>query len=176
MKLKLILITTVLLFVSSLKVNAFSVLEINGTENTAFRSDDPLTSALTTGEAVVKTALQYIGTKYRYGKSSPSGFDCSGFTSYVYNKFDFDLVHSSRGQYQNGKSVGVNDLKKGDLVFFGGRRGGKTVGHVGIVTEVKPGGGFKFVHASCNRGVTVSESNEKYYSKRYIGARRLLEE
>ena len=145
-------------------------------ETTAFMPGDPLTTALTKGEAVVKTALQYIGTKYRYGKSSPGGFDCSGFTSYVYNKFDFDLVHSSRGQFQNGKSVGIKDLKKGDLVFFGGRRGGKTVGHVGIVTEVKPEGGFSFVHASCNRGVTVSESSEKYYSTRYIGARRLLED
>mgnify|MGYP000603430405 CR=1 FL=1 len=69
----------------------------------------------------------------------------------------------------------ISDLKKGDLVFFGGRGNSRRVGHVGIVTEVDPSGeNFSFVHASL-RGVKVSNSSEHYYNRRYMGARRIIE-
>lgn len=132
----------------------------------------------TFGESVVKTALEYIGARYSYGSTGPRVFDCSGFTSYVYRKENKDVLYrTSRSQYTQGRPVAnIADLKKGDLVFFGGRGNSRRVGHVGIVASVDPDGKkFSFVHASTNKGVTVSHSTEAYYSRRYIGARRIVE-
>lgn len=128
------------------------------------------------GENVVKTALQYLGARYRSGMSGPTAFDCSGFTSFVYGKANVSILRSSRSQYTQGTPIArISDLKKGDLVFFGGSGHSRTVGHVGIVTDVDPSGNnFSFVHAS-RSGVKVSDSNEAYYSRRYIGARRIVE-
>lgn len=130
------------------------------------------------GETLVKNALQYLGTRYSRGSSSPSGFDCSGFTSYVYRQEGVPILRDSRSQFTQGTPIAsATDLRKGDLVFFGGSRGSRSVGHVGIVTDVDPESGkFSFVHASSSKGVTVSESSEAYYSRRYMGARRIVEE
>lgn len=129
------------------------------------------------GENVVRTALQYLGTRYSSGASGPTAFDCSGFTSFVYRQEDVPILRSSRSQYTQGTPIArIADLKKGDLVFFGGRGGRRSVGHVGIVVDVDPSGqNFSFVHAASG-GVKISESNEPYYSRRYIGARRIVEE
>jgi len=130
------------------------------------------------GEVIVKTAMQYLGVPYRSGKSSPKGFDCSGFTSYVYKQFSIALNRDSRSQYTQGTPVKkVTDLQAGDLVFWKGsnKRGG--IGHVGIVTEVsQTTGSFKFVHAAIHGGIRVSDSREAYYISRYVGARRVLAE
>lgn len=129
------------------------------------------------GESVVQTALQYLGASYRSGMSGPYAFDCSGFTSYVYHKQNVSILRSSRSQYTQGTPIArIADLKKGDLVFFGGRGSTRSVGHVGIVTDVDPSGNnFSFVHAASSGGVKISDSNEAYYSRRYIGARRIVE-
>ena len=130
------------------------------------------------GESVVKTALQYLGASYRAGMSGPTAFDCSGFTSFVYRLRNVPILRSSRSQFTQGTPIArVADLKKGDLVFFGGSGGGnRSVGHVGIVTEVSPDGdSFSFVHAA-RGGVRVSASNEAYYSRRYMGARHIVGE
>lgn len=133
--------------------------------------DDP------TGETIVKTALQYLGTKYRSGRSGPGGFDCSGLTSYVYKLNNVHLTRSSRSQFTEGTPImSISNLRKGDLVFFGGSRSSNSVGHVGIVTDVADNGqSFKFVHAA-RTGVQVDSSNQAYYSRRYIGARRIIDE
>ena len=128
-------------------------------------------------DAEIKELLDYAatfkGTRYRSGASSPSGFDCSGFTSYVFAKFGYKLTRSSRSQINDGDIVEKKDLKPGDLVFFNGRKVGKRIGHVGIVTEVdSANGNFKFIHASNSRGVTVSTSDEAYYKRRFVGACR----
>ena len=128
------------------------------------------------GESVVRTALQYLGARYSRGSSGPNVFDCSGFTRLVYGQENVSILRSSRSQFTQGTPIArIADLKKGDLVFFGGRGNSRSVGHVGIVTEVDPDGqNFSFVHAS-NSGVKISDSNEAYYSRRYIGARRIVE-
>ena len=128
------------------------------------------------GENVVKTALQYLGASYRSGMSGPTAFDCSGFTSFVYGRENVSILRSSRSQFTQGTPIAkISDLKKGDLVFFGGSGNSRTVGHVGIVTEVDPSGNnFSFVHAA-RGGVKISDSSEAYYSRRYIGARRIVE-
>lgn len=125
-------------------------------------------------DELVSFAKNYLGIRYRRGGKTPKGFDCSGFTSYVFRQFGMKLNASSSSQYTQGEAVEDMDLLPGDLVFFSGRAVSKTrVGHVGLVTDVNPDGTFKFIHSSNSQGVTVSKSTEPYYSRRYIGARRV---
>lgn len=128
------------------------------------------------GATIVESAMKYIGTPYRRGRMTPyKGFDCSGFTTYVFQTQNITLPRTSRAQYSSETAVSdTRNLKKGDLVFFSGSRVSKRIGHVGIVTDVEADGTFSFIHASCSAGVTVSSSTEAYYAKRYIGACRVL--
>lgn len=118
------------------------------------------------GSTVVATAQQYIGCKYIYGGTSPSGFDCSGFTSYVYKSYGVSLNRTAAGQYSNGVAVSRSDLQPGDLVMFG--KSG--INHVAIYA-----GGGKIVHAAnSSRGVTTDTITSGYYNKNYVGARRVM--
>jgi cell wall-associated NlpC family hydrolase len=125
-------------------------------------------------EQLLSNAKKYIGRPYRIGSTGPRAFDCSGFTSYVYKKQNIQLNRTSRDQYTQGVSINKDEVRPGDLVFFGSRRSGKGVGHVGIVYSVEDDGSFKFVHASCKHGVTISRSTDEYYTRMYRGARRIL--
>ena len=119
-------------------------------------------------------AKTFIGVPYLLGASGPERFDCSGFTSYVFKRFGIQLDRSSRGQIFDGVRVKKNDLQPGDLVFFQGRSGRGGVGHVGIVTRVNDDNTFHFIHSACSSGVTESKNTESYYSRRYVGACRVL--
>lgn len=129
-----------------------------------------------TGNTIVQRAMKYLGVPYRSGQSNPKiGFDCSGFTSYVFKKENILLTRSSRSQFQEGLRIhSTKDLQLGDLVFFSGSRRSSSIGHVGIVTNVNPEtGAFSFIHAS-RTGIRVSSSQEVYYMRRYVGACRVL--
>ncbi len=118
-------------------------------------------------------AKKYIGTPYVHGAKGPRAFDCSGYTSYIYKKFGYNISPGSRIQYTQGTPVARKDLRKGDLVFFTSRSSGKNVGHVGIVWSVNgQTGDFSFIHASI-RGVRISEF-KGYYVPRYVGAKRII--
>lgn len=122
---------------------------------------------------LLNEAQKHIGKKYVHGTHGPNTFDCSGFTSYVYKQFGYNISPGSRIQYTQGTPVARNDLRKGDLVFFTSRSSGKNVGHVGIVWEAdNEKGTFKFIHASV-RGVKISDF-EGYYVPRYVGAKRII--
>ncbi|MBO5054110.1 MAG: C40 family peptidase [Muribaculaceae bacterium] len=124
---------------------------------------------------IVKYAAKHLGTPYRYGAIGPKRFDCSGFIGHVYNKFNIKLNRSSRDQYRQGEKINVKDIKPGDLMFFAGRKGGSTVGHVGMAVEVLPDGRVKFIHAATHNGVMYNVyPSDSYYGKRFIGARRVL--
>ena len=115
-------------------------------------------------------AKQYLGYKYVAGGSSPStGFDCSGFTTYVFRNFGVSLNRSSKDQIKNGTAVSKSNLQPGDIVIFKNR--GKTaIGHVGIYV-----GGNDFIHAANSReGVIITSLSSSYYQKRYVGARRVI--
>jgi len=113
---------------------------------------------------VVTFARRFLGVRYVYGGTSPrSGFDCSGFTRFVYAHFGIDLPHYSGGQFDMGRRVSRAGLRPGDLVFFDG------LGHVGLYI-----GAGKFIHAP-HTGTTVSvDKLAGWYAGRYDGARRLL--
>lgn len=124
---------------------------------------------------MLEEAFSHLGARYRRGQSGPNAFDCSGFTSYVFKNLGIDLNRSSRSQYTQGDPVDKDELRTGDLVFFTGSNARGPIGHVGIVVDVDPiSGSFNFIHASI-KGVKVSNSNETYYSRRYVGARRVME-
>ncbi|AIQ26867.1 MULTISPECIES: C40 family peptidase [Paenibacillus] len=108
-----------------------------------------------------------IGTKYVSGGVSTNGFDCSGFTMYVFDKIGINLPHQSGSQYEMGTAVSRDEMRPGDLVFF--NTSGKGISHVGIYV-----GDGEFAHASSSRGVTISSLSDSYYVNRYVGAKRIM--
>lgn len=122
------------------------------------------TSTGVSGNQIVEYAKQFLGCKYVYGGTTTKGFDCSGFTQFVYKHFGITLNRTAAAQYSNGKSV--KDLQAGDLVMFG--KSG--INHVGIYM-----GGNTFIHAANpSRGVTTDTLASGYYKTNYVGARRIL--
>ena len=121
------------------------------------------------GTSVVEYAKQYLGCKYVSGGSSPEGgFDCSGFTSYVYKHFGISLSRSSKGQINDGVAVEKSNLQPGDVVVFN-NSSNTSIGHVGIYI-----GGNSFIHAANPKeGVVITSLSSSYYQKRYVGARRV---
>jgi peptidoglycan DL-endopeptidase CwlO len=111
---------------------------------------------------VVGIAMQYLGTPYVYGGSSPSGFDCSGFVMYVYAQVGVSLPHNAAAQYGYGTPVDRSQLQPGDLVFFNG------LGHNGIYI-----GGGSFIHSPHTGDVVKISSLSGWYSSTWVGARRL---
>ncbi len=136
-------------------------------------------SSSSSSEALQNEVIQYgrkfLGKPYRYAAKGPNSFDCSGYTSFVFKKFGYNLSPSSSEQDNQTVTVrSKNKLRKSDLVFFEGRKRNGRVGHVGIVTDVKPNGDFSFIHASTSNGVIVSKSTEPYYSSRYLRGGRVI--
>ena len=123
------------------------------------------------GAEAVELAMQYIGVPYVYGGASSSGFDCSGFTMYIFGKLGYSLPHSATSQWESvGEYVERSDLQPGDLVLFcdPSRSNGKACSHVGIYI-----GDGEFIHASSSYGVRINSLSESYYDGYYKGAKRL---
>ena len=143
----------------------------------AAAAQDPVPSVqIVTGDDVVAYARTFKGTPYKLGAAGPKAFDCSSYTRYVYRHFGYDITAYSQVQFREGRPVdSYADLQKGDLVFFGKKRGVRTIGHVGIVVSVdREKGSFTFIHASVSGGVMEQTSSHPYFMMRYMGARRLL--
>lgn len=123
----------------------------------------------TAGAQIVEMAMQFLGVRYRSGGASPNGFDCSGFTLYLYAQLGYALPHSATSQYKNyGYTVDKADLQPGDLVFFSDSS--HAIGHVGIYI-----GDGQIIHARYSVGkVTIDSLSSSYYTRRYVGAKRII--
>jgi cell wall-associated NlpC family hydrolase len=115
------------------------------------------------GERAARLAPTWLGVPYRYAGTSPSGFDCSGFTRFVYGKLGVDLPHNAAAQYAVGRPVPRDRLEPGDLVFF------HDLGHVGLYV-----GDDKMIHAPQSGGRVEVRRLAGHYGQRLVGARRLV--
>ena len=164
-------------------VNKGTIVTVNGFENGWYdvpceygtegyiRSDFlDLTSSSTSSSAIAETAMQHLGTRYTWGGASAGGFDCSGYTMYIYGQYGYSLPHTASGQWQRGigaKVYSISELQPGDLVFFNdpSRNAGKACSHAGIYI-----GNGQHIHASsAKNGVVISDLASGYYNKYFIG-------
>lgn len=124
---------------------------------------------------ITRYAKRFVGAKYVYGGKTPKGFDCSGFTRYVYDNFNVSLSASSSLQSNQGKKINVKSAKSGDLVFFSKYKGRKgKVNHVGLIVsnDVK---GLYVIHSTSSKGVIVQNiSGNSYWEPRLLYARTVL--
>jgi len=121
-------------------------------------------------EDISLLAKKYLGGKYVWGGDNPSGFDCSGYTQYIFNKIGINLPRTAYEQSKVGVKV-QGSLQKGDLLFFNTDPSrGIPVTHVGVYLE-----NGKFIHAaSKNKGIIISSLTKKY-QETYLGAKRVLQ-
>lgn len=142
----------------------------SSSSSSAAKSSGTSSAATGTRQEIIDYAATLLGCKYVYGGTSTSGFDCSGFTMYVFNRFGISLSHSSSTQYSNSVHISKSELQVGDLVFFSQKKGSSKVGHVGIYV-----GDNEFIHAaSPGKGVRYDDLDSDYYLSHYIGCGRVI--
>jgi len=115
---------------------------------------------------VVQAALRYQGVPYVFGGTSPNGFDCSGFTRYIFAQAGINLPRAADEQYEVGQNVSYGQLQSGDLVYFTTYEPGAS--HVGIYL-----GNGQFISATSSRGIAIARIDSGYWGDRYLGARRV---
>jgi cell wall-associated NlpC family hydrolase len=160
-------------YASVLRTNPFEIIPAAGMELLE-AVDNSVDAAMLSD--MIAYAKKFIGTRYVRGGKSPKGFDCSGFTSYVFRQFGYDLNSSSSSQYGQGEKISRDEVSAGDLLFFTGRnsRSGR-VGHVAIAIDNNPETGeITFIHAAISGGIRIDRISAPYYAARFIGARRVL--
>lgn len=120
------------------------------------------------GQEIATYAQHFVGYPYVYGGSSPSGFDCSGFMQYVFAQFGYSINRTATAQLANGTYVEYNNMRPGDIIYFGY---GSTASHVGMYI-----GNGQFVHAqNSSTGVVITSLSESWYANRYLCAHRIVD-
>lgn len=122
--------------------------------------------------ALLHSANKYKGTPYKYAGTTKSGMDCSGLIFQVFSEHGISFPRVSRDQAEIGDLIPKHKIKKGDLLFFA-TSGGDRVSHVGLVHHLK-GDEIFFIHSSTSKGVIISSLEEKYWSKAFLFAKRVL--
>jgi cell wall-associated NlpC family hydrolase len=139
--------------------------ELNG-----FTPGFTLCSDETVRNQITSTAMKYLGVRYRSsGKNPKAGFDCSGFTGFVFKKAGIQLKASSPAQAMEGRKIAAPEARKGDLAFFGypGRKGRYRVNHAAIVIS-NPGEPLAIIHAANRKGITITRVMEDPYWRRTL--------
>jgi peptidoglycan endopeptidase LytE len=127
----------------------------------------PVAAGSGKGGALVALAMQYLGSRYVFGGTTPAGFDCSGFVYYLHRQQGIPLSRGMFGQYSAGPHIPMSQLEPGDIVFFSNTYM-PGLSHNGIYI-----GGGKFIHASDpSTGVTITSLSSAYWASRYSGATR----
>lgn len=144
---------------------------INTNNDNDIHLDDAETSYLIA--QLINVASDNLGVNYRSGGTTKEGFDCSGLIYSTFIKFNIELPRSSYEMAGKGIQVALENVKKGDLIFFI-NRGQRRINHVGMVTEIKDDD-IKFIHSSTQSGVIISSINEPYYKKTFAQINRILE-
>jgi cell wall-associated NlpC family hydrolase len=149
-------------------INPGCVLKLSLEGSEVSRGGSAVNNSITA--SILNTAMQHLGTPYRYGGSAPGGFDCSGFVKYVYSQNGYNLNRTAASQYSQGTPVSKAELQLGDLVFF--CCGSSSIDHVGIYI-----GNNEFIHSSSPRsgGVIITNLGESYYLNSYAGAARIVQ-
>ncbi|NBP05033.1 MAG: NlpC/P60 family protein [Bacteroidetes bacterium] len=125
---------------------------------------------------LLQFADKHVGTPYRYGGKKPGGFDCSGFVMYCFSQSQgINLSPSATQYFQHGIKVHPGSARPGDIICFTGSNSrNKSIGHVGIITEVTPTNIY-FIHASTRRGITYDVLSSSYYKPRFLQIRRVIQ-
>ncbi len=140
-------------------------------ENKTIRTKNNKT--LTKADHIINTALTYSGVRYKYGGTSKKGMDCSGLLYVAFNEHSVSLPRVSYVMAEKGKRIRVQDVTKGDLLFFKTSKTGRRINHVGLVVAVE-NNTIKFIHSTSSRGVIVSSLREGYWNHAFVKATRVL--
>ncbi|MGB5370657.1 MAG: C40 family peptidase [Flavobacteriaceae bacterium] len=138
------------------------VLNENGASNITSKADE-----------IINTALTFSGVRYKYGGTTKNGMDCSGLVYVAFWENDVPLPRISYEMAETGERIKINDVTKGDLLFFKTSKRGKKINHVGVVVAVEDDE-IKFIHASTSRGVIVSSLREGFWNYAFVKAARVL--
>lgn len=122
---------------------------------------------------ITSYALDFKGTKYKYGGTTRSGMDCSGLVYTSFLQEDIALPRTSRDMSLQGERLSLVDVNIGDLLFFETDKNKKVINHVGLVVEIQPGH-ILFVHSSTSRGVIISSLADNYWFEHFVMARRVI--
>ena len=117
-------------------------------------------------------ALEFLGTRYKYGGTTSEGMDCSGLIYTAFLKEDISLPRTSRDISLQGKRLNLDEVVKGDLLFFETNKKRKVINHIGLVVEVGSQEIF-FIHSTTSRGVIISSLDENYWQEHFVMARRI---
>lgn len=165
----------ILLLFCAISYGAWAVVPKGNEPDSAKSTDSLVFVECTVVDSVLDYADNFLGIRYRGGGKTPKGFDCSGYVRYVFQKFGYTTPASSSAIKTVGREVKRDSAQAGDVIYFTGRNAkSKRPGHVGIITEIKDGVIY-FIHASVNYGISYSHTATNYYSRRYLGIRRVLE-
>ena len=135
-------------------------------KETTTASTTAIKASSTTASKAGNTAVSMLGKPYRYGGYSPNGFDCSGLVYYSYSRAGIQVPRSSAAQRKAARPISINNLRKGDLLFFD--QDGKRSSHVAIYV-----GDGNFVHApSTGKRVRIDRLHDDYWKKHFVDARR----
>jgi murein DD-endopeptidase / murein LD-carboxypeptidase len=124
-------------------------------------------------DSVISFGKKFLGLRYKYGGTTPVGFDCSGYVSYLFHKFGYTLPHSSSEMSTVGQKIDIKQAQAGDLICFKGRSTKSSrVGHVALIIQADSGQ-ITMMH-SCHRGVLIEKYNSSaYYKARFMMCRRV---
>lgn len=124
-------------------------------------------------DQIINTALSYSGVRYKYGGTTSKGMDCSGLLYVSFSEHEVNLPRTSHLMADLGRKIRVDEVEKGDLLFFKTSSRGKRINHVGLVVSVNERE-IKFIHATTSRGVIVSSLREGFWNYAFVKATRIL--